>query len=54
MDNAIIIAKNTVVIEPGCRIKGVIYADRIRIEGKSDFMVADNIVAQFSAKSFIS
>lgn len=54
MDNAIIIAKNTVVIEPGCRIKGVIYADRIRIVGKSDFMVADNIVAQFSAKSFIS
>lgn len=54
MNNAIVIAKNKVRIGEGCRIKGVIYADCICIEGNSSFLTDENIVAQFSSGYFIS
>lgn len=54
LDNVIIIAKNKVKIGDGCRIKGVIYADSISIEGNSVFLTDENFVAQFSSGYFIS
>lgn len=54
MDNVVIIADNTVSVGAGCRIKGVIYADTIRIKGKAVFLKDENLVAQISSKRFIS
>lgn len=54
LDSAIIIAKNKVRIGAGCRIRGVIYADSIAIEGTSQFQTDENFVAHFSSGYFIS
>ena len=54
LSNAVIMADRSVVINSGCRIKGVVYADIIRIKGQSEFLKDENFVAHFSSNRFIS
>ena len=54
LSNAVIIADRSVIIGSGCKIKGVIYGDIIRIRGKSEFIKDEKIVAHFSSRRFIS
>lgn len=53
MENVVIMATKTVNIAPECKIKGVIYADRININGNSEFFIDDTLVARMSSKRFI-
>lgn len=54
LSNAVIMADRSVVINSGCRIKGVVYADIIRVKGQSEFLKDENFVAHFSSSRFIS
>lgn len=53
MENVVIMADKTVNIAPDCKIRGVIYADRINVNGNSEFFIDDTLVARMSSKRFI-
>lgn len=54
LEEALIMASGDVVINAGCKIKGMIIANRIILLGKSQFISDANVVAPFTSVTFIN
>lgn len=52
LDKALVMAYSQVIIEPGCRINGLIIANEIVLLGPSEFTADADVVAPFTSAAF--